>query len=130
MTIKELSQFYWLNKEIAHYEEPLEVLYAKASNTTPVLTGMPHAPGVSDKVGKCAAEIADQREKLETARARCIEERDRLMAYIELIPDSLTRQIFMLRFADCLSWDEVAESIGGGNTGGSVKQRVFRYINS
>jgi hypothetical protein len=128
MTINELSQLYYLNREIAQYEARLDALYAKATGTTPALTGMPRAPGVVDKVGKYAVEIADQLGKLELARQRRVEEQARLYLYIEAISDSLTRQIFMLRFSDCLSWEQVADRVGGGNTYYSVKNRVFRYI--
>ncbi len=126
MTIKELSQLYWLNKEIAQHEERLEALYAKASCTTPVLTGMPRAPGVSDRVGRYAVDIAHWQERLEDAKLRRIEERDRLMAYIETILDSQMRQIFMMRFVDGQTWDHIAEVLG--STPGSVKRRVFRKI--
>lgn len=128
MTIKDLSQLYYLNREIAQHEERLEVLLAKATGTTPNLTGMPHAPGITDKVGKFAAEIAEQRVSLEDAKYRCECERAILLQYLASIPDSLTRQVFTLRFLDGLSWDQVARQVGGGNTSGSVKQRTFRYI--
>lgn len=130
MTIKELSQLYWLNKEIEQHEERLEVLRSKATDTTQTITGMPHTPGVSDKVGNYATEIADLLNRIEEAKHRRIVERDVLLQYIEAIPDSVTRQIFTLRFHDGMSWDQVADTVGGGNTYGSVKQRVFRFIKS
>lgn len=128
MTVKELSQLYYLNREIAQHEVRLDALYTKATGTTANLTGMPHAPGVKDKVGKFAAEIAEYSKLLEAAKRRRVVEYRRLMSYIEAIPDSQTRQMFMLRFVEGLRWDQVADRTGGGNTSGSVKQRVFRYV--
>ena len=59
MTKKELSQLYNLSKEIKAKEEQLEQLKAIAESTTAQLSDMPHGSGVSDKIGKTVAEIAD-----------------------------------------------------------------------
>ena len=42
----------------------------------------------------------------------------------------VTRLIFTYRFVDCLSWQKVAEAVGGGNTEGSVKMICYRYLDS
>ena len=59
MKKKELSQLYYLSKEIKAKEEQLEQLKAIAESTTAQLSDMPHASGANDKIGKTAAEIAD-----------------------------------------------------------------------
>ena len=61
MTLKELSQLYYLNREIEMDKRRLQELEVKALPGSQVLTGMPHTPGVKDKVGEYAAEIADLR---------------------------------------------------------------------
>lgn len=61
MTLEELSQLYYLNREIEMGKRRLRELEAKALPGAQVLTGMPHPPGVKDKVGDYAAEIADLR---------------------------------------------------------------------
>ena len=58
MTLKELSQLYYLNREIEMDKRRLQELEVKALPGAQVITGMPHAPGVTDKVGEYAAEIA------------------------------------------------------------------------
>ena len=60
---------------------------------------------------------------------QCIYERNRLERYIADIPDSLTRQIFALRFINGMSWVQVAMHVGGNNTPGSVKMICYRYLN-
>ena len=55
-------------------------------------------------------------------------ERNRLERYIADIPDSLTRQIFALRFINGLSWVHIALDVGGGNTEEGVRKRVYRYL--
>ena len=61
MTLKELSQLYYLNREIEMDQRRLRELEAKALPGAQVITGMPHGTGVVDKVGEYAAEIADLR---------------------------------------------------------------------
>ena len=51
MTLKELSQLYYLNREIEMDKRRLQELEVKALPGAQVITGMPHAPGVTDKVG-------------------------------------------------------------------------------
>ena len=130
MTIKELSQLYWLNREIESNRARLTELYTRATDTTQAVTGMPHAPGITDKVGKYAAEIADLQTIIKSHLAECEQEKVKLEVYINSIPDSLTRQIFHLRFVDGESWEGVADRVGGNNSPGGVKQRVFRFIKS
>ena len=48
--------------------------------------------------------------------------------YIETIDDSLLRQIITLRHVNGLTWDQVAASIGGGNTAENVRQAYSRFF--
>lgn len=48
--------------------------------------------------------------------------------YIETIDDSLLRQIITLRHVNGLTWDQVAASIGGGNTADGVRMIHDRYL--
>ena len=127
MTIKELSQLYYLNKEILQQRKRLSELEALSTNITPQISGMPHAPGISDKVAQCAEEIADLKALISLNIQKYWYERNRLERYIAGIEDSLTRQVFTLRFVDGLTWVQVAHRIGG-NTVSSVKMICYRYL--
>ncbi|APQ76382.1 RNA polymerase subunit sigma-24 [Clostridium botulinum] len=48
--------------------------------------------------------------------------------FIEDIDDSLTRQIISLRYINGLTWEEVANSIGGNNTADSVRMLCNRFL--
>lgn len=128
MTLKELSQLYYLNREIEMDKRRLQELEAKALPGAQVLTGMPHATGVSDIVGNCAAEIADLRGIIEAKHQQCLYERNRLERYISSIEDSLLRQIFTYRFINGLPWKQVAACVGGNNSAGSVRMMCYRYL--
>lgn len=130
MTLKELSQLYYLTREIETDQKRLEELEQIAGTPSlSQLTGMPHAPNKNDsKVERLAAEIVDLQAIIAARQIQCIHERARLERWISAIPDSLTRQIFTLRFVDGMSWVEVAVQIGGGNTVDGVKKRCYRYL--
>ena len=129
MTLKDLSQLYWLNREIEMDKKRLEELEAKAGGlASPSLSGMPHGNEVSSKVEREAVEIASLKEIIELKCKRCIAERDTLERFITTIPDSLTRQIFTLRFVNGLQWGQVAASIGGNNTADGVRKICNRYV--
>ncbi len=128
MTLKELSQLYYLNREIEMDKRHLRELETMAQPGGQVFTGMPHTPGVTDKVALYAAEIADLRGIIEAKHQQCLYERSRLERYIASIDDSLVRQIFTHRFINGLPWEQVAACIGGSNTGDSCRMIVTRYL--
>ena len=131
MTVKELSQLYWLNREIEMDQKRLAELEGKAIPGSPTISDMPPGPHSNDsKVETLAAEIVDLQAIIAAKQIQCIHERQRLERYISEIPDSLTRSIFQLRFSNGLPWSQVAASIGGGNTMESVKKRCYRYLDS
>lgn len=159
MTIKELSKLYDLNREvetlqkrladieweIQRDEERLRSLEAQCGAiASPGYDGMPHGSSGGNKLESEAIELVDLRNAIARKKALrsecamtihaqeilCLTERNRLERYIASVPDSLTRQIMALRFINGLSWWQVAYSIGGNNTGDSVRMNVKRYLQS
>lgn len=130
MTVREMSQLYYLNREIEQLQRQLEELECVAEGTTQAITGMPHGSGTSDKVGDYAVRIADLRSMIDNRKARCWDEMNRLNEYIDSVEDSLTRQILTLRYVNGLSWQQVADSVGGANTEDSVKKICYRYLST
>lgn len=132
MTVKELSQLYWLNREIEQDQKRLEELEHKAYNlASPQPSDVPSVKGFAQsKIERCVAEIVDLKAIIVAKQQQCIHERKRLERWICDIPDSLLRMIFTLRFVNGLTWYQVALHIGGGNTEASVKMACYRYIES
>ena len=131
MTVKELSQLGYLAREIEMDRRRLKELEdLAASLSSPQSDGMPRAPGYGDKIARCVADIVDTQAIIAAKQQQCIYERNRLERFIAAIPDSLTRQIFTLRFVDGLSWARVALGVGGGNTEDGVKKACYRYLDT
>jgi len=128
MTLRELSRYYKLHEQLERNKEMLTSLSAAAEPGAQVLTGMPHATGVSDKVGDLVIEMEDLRGRIAYLEIECELEKKKIKAYIDTIYDDQTRMVFRLRFIHCMTWPQVAEAIGGGNTGTSVKLICYRYL--
>lgn len=58
MTVQELSRYLTLRKQIDEDKEIYENMCQKMGPASPSLSGMPHTPGVRDKVGDLAADLA------------------------------------------------------------------------
>lgn len=128
MTLQELSRYYKLHKRLEQNQEMLSSLYAAAGLGAQVITGMPHAPGVSDKVSSLVIEIEDLKSRIDYLESVCAQEKKKLEEYISSIRDDQIRLIFRLRFVHCMTWRQVAETIGGGNTATNVKLICYRYL--
>lgn len=128
MTLTELNNYRSRRIQLSEEIELLERLRDKATPGSPGLDSMPHAPGVSDKVGSLAIAIVDLEARIPVLK-QFIEETERpVINFINSIDDDWTRIIFRLRYQDALTWSEVADHVGAGNTSDSVKKIVYRYL--
>ena len=129
MTLKELSQLYYLNREIEIDKERLEALRARVSAPgSPNYDGMPKSPSYENRLERYIAEIVDLEAIISAKITQCQHERNRLERYIADIPDSNLRMIFTLRFINGLSWVQLAFSIGGDCTADGARMACNRYI--
>lgn len=129
MTVDELSQLCYLNREIEFDQERLRELERKASApATPQMTGMPRTHDNASLIERYAAEIVDLQAIIAAKQIQCIHERARLERYIADIEDSELRWIFKLRFVNGLPWTQVAASMGEGFAMEAVKKRCYRYL--
>lgn len=113
MTKKELSQLYYLKKEITELQRKIKELESLATNGTSKITDMPRGSEISDKVGKNCAKIADLKNNLQKIIKQYLDEFDRLNNFITSIEDSQMRLILMLRYIHHLTWQQIAFRIGG-----------------
>ena len=127
MTKKELSQLYWLNREIERDKERLAELESAAQPGAQKITGMPSGATVSDKIGSYAAEIADLKGIIDANISRCFYELNRLNRYIASVEDSQMRLILSLRYVSGLNWIQIAAAIGG-NTPDSIRMMHNRFL--
>ncbi len=128
MTNKELSKLYHLKKEIEMQRGRIKELETIAQSCTSRITGMPHGTGISDKIGKYAVQIADLKCLLDLNLKKCFFELNRLTEYIQSVDDPLIREIMTYRYIHGFSWQKTAFNVGGNNTAGSLKKKLYRYL--
>lgn len=128
MTKKELSQLYWLNREIEEEKRKLRELEAASTSSTAKITGLPHVSGAHDKIGDMAILIAEQRDLIDLKVRQSVIEYNRLNRYIAGVEDAQMRMILSLRYVNGLSWQQVAYSVGGNNTADSVRKAHDRFL--
>lgn len=134
MTIKELSQLYYLKEEIKRDKMRLKQIET-ADIQAAKLTGMPHAARlIYDPMAEKIVSTVDLKKTLKKTLKKAIKrscyEELKLMRYISSIDDCFIRLIFKLRFIDCKTWWQVAWEVGGNNTAASVKMCCYRHLHS
>ena len=128
MTKKELSQLYYLKKEIRQLEQRIRELETAATSCTSKITGLPQGPGINDKIGNYAAQIADLKSLLDLNLKKCFYELNRLDRYIQSVDDPLLRQIMTYRFINGYSWSKISYTIGGNNTPDGLRIKMMRFL--
>ena len=128
MTKKELSQLYYLKKEIKEQQRRLKELEVLATNCTANVTGLPNGNGVSDKIANYATEIADLKSFLDLNLKKCFYELNRLDRFISSVKDSEIRTILTLRYSQGLSWQQIAQSMGVLGDGSTERKKHNRFL--
>lgn len=130
MTKKELSQLYWLKREISLLQSQLVELRSNPPGIT-VQGGQGGGGGGDvDKVGRYVAAVADLEKLIQLRMELCTLEYRRLSEYIGTVEDSQMRQILTLRYVRGLHWYQVAMELGGGQTSSGVRMAVERFFAS
>ena len=141
MTKKELSQLYYLSREIDMLKKQLGDLEdrqddyicgtVKASALDyPYTLHSITVSGASDPQAAYnrRAEIRETKALISLKIEQCDIEYGRLIRYINGVDDSLKRQILTYRYINGFNWTQVAMHIGGGNTADSVKKACYRFL--
>lgn len=128
MTLERLNRHLEMRKDLQRAREMLAALESRAMPGAQVLTGMPHAPGVSDKVGNLAVELADASREVERLAAAVADDERDIVEYIEAIGDIQTRTAFRLHFIRTLTWAQVADIFGGYATENTMRQLCYRQL--
>lgn len=128
MTKFELTQLFWLQKEIQAETQHLEELKAAAESSTSKLSVTPYSGSKAHGRENSLITYVDQTKLVENKIASLTTLYRQLTSEIEAIPDSYMRQILTLRYVSGMSWLQVAMRIGGGNTADSVRKAHDRFL--
>ncbi len=79
-------------------------------------------------MAEIAVKTAEIKRKIEEKLLELEKAKNEVTGYILGIDDCQTRLIFKLRCLNLLSWNAVADQVGGMNSEDSVKKRFYRYL--
>ena len=128
MTRQELEKHLERRRTLMECEDILQNLRRSVGPGTQALTGMPHAPGVKDKVGDLATEIAYMEGRVAALQAKVDDQAVEVRNFIAGVQDDQMKIILSLRYIRGLTWIEVALVLGGRNTGSGVRSAVWRFF--
>lgn len=138
MTKKELLQLRYLKKEIELLQRQIaDAEYAVETNIAfdfvegsnpkwPYQRKKFYIEGVA--VPEYEKRVKRLRKKLQRRLEELMEKREELEEYISTVPDSMMRMILTLRYVNGLSWKQIANHIGGGNTPDGVRMMHNRFM--
>lgn len=112
MTVRELSQLYYLKLEVKRDKRELARVDGWISKAPSSFI-----PG-----------LVELHDLLASHLEKHSRERDRLERFIADIPDSYTRQMFIMRYAEGKSWMQIALKIGYYASEDCVRKSVYRYL--
>jgi len=134
MTRQKLKQLRHLKREIELINDQILTLESEIV-TDKVRGSIPRYPYIERSfyiTGFAHEEHSRKMKRLRKRLQRRVEDLIDLVAeineYVEQIDDSLIRQIIILRHVNGLTWEQVAASIGGGNTADSVRKMHDRFL--
>ena len=130
MTREELSQIYYINKEIVMWEKELEHIREASLMKSKEITDMPFANTneTGDPVAELAMKMLDIEMIIVGKKKELEYKRMEILKFINDVDDSMLRMIIKYRCIDCLSWNNVAAKIGGGNTEDSCRMQFNRMF--
>lgn len=128
MTRQDLEKHLKLRRQLMECRDILQNLKRSVGPGTQALTGMPHAPGVKDKVGDLATEIAYMERRVAALEAKVDDQAVEVRNFIAGVQDDQMKIILSLRYIRGLTWIEVALVLGGRNTGSGVRSAVWRFF--
>ena len=105
MTLAELNRGIKLRERLNRAYDMVESLKEAAVPGAQNLSGMPHAQGVSDKIGDLAVEIADMKRRIAEMEDELEAYEDQVTAFADGTEDERVRLILRLRYIKGLTWD-------------------------
>ena len=128
MTKKELEQLRGINLSLERDIERLEELQSALCGSTSPISGLPHIGTLQDRTGLYVSLIDELREQIVERVCESVALYVEISAFAQTVTDPVVREIITLRYLDNLSWRDIAQQLGGGNTPDSVRMLLNRYL--
>ena len=109
---EQLMQYRWKLQKVDHTLEEYELYKTRAEKMTSIISDTSSRTNLtSDKVGDCAAIMADLSKEYEQRWIEAEHERLRIIDTINALEEPYSRVLF-LRYVRCFDFNKIAEEIG------------------
>lgn len=111
MTVKEyLEQYRLLDNDIKIKQEQLVRIRELAEYVSPSFGGV-KSEGISDKVGRAAAKLADTQNELNQGIIKLIDLKREIEGVIAKVGDPVLEQLLVLRYINGMTWEQIADEM-------------------
>lgn len=128
MTIEELKQYQHLQGEVRFWQKEMEKVLKKSYVKSPQLTGLPGSKTLADLTAQRAIEEEEILQTIRMMQRRAARMLQEIAAFIKEIEDPLVRTIVYGRYIKGMTWNQLADMIGGKNTGDNLRMLHNRYF--
>ena len=111
MTKRDLQKYLLVDAQIDELILERCALMDRATNITPALNGMPHAPGVSDKIGNAVAVIDSIDQKIADKMTELREEKEKIERAISCVQDVRMQTVLRYKYICGISLERIAEKM-------------------
>lgn len=111
ITKHELQRYLQVDAQIDELMVERCALMDKATNITPALNGMPHATGVSDKIGNAVAIIDSIDQKIADKMTELREEKEKIERAISCVQDVRMQTVLRYKYICGMTLERIAEKM-------------------
>lgn len=123
MTVERLYDLYYIKKHIERIDDKIMRLEESCDIRSPDLSGNPRNPSPTNKLDELIPRIAD----LQRERELLVLDLEEIEKWIHSLRHK-DQLIIRYRYEDRLTWQQVADAIGGEETETSVRSSHYRCI--
>ena len=128
MTVRELSKLYYIKKLIDRDSLHLAELEARLQPGGMNMSSMPRSASHKNMIEELIPLIINMKDKIKSEREEYVREQVKLEEYIMSVEDYHMRLILSYRFVDMMTWQQIAQCIGGNNTEDGIKKSCYRFL--
>ncbi len=126
MTVEELSQIYYINKEIVHIQKEIAKLKEKNFYKKPVLSDLPKGSKQVNENLQYIEEMEELEQQLNFSLMELQKKRMAAEVFLQTIENAEDRLIIRLRAINNMKWQEIADEIGLERT--TVSKRFYKFF--
>lgn len=126
MTVEELSELYYINKEIEMIQKELIELREKIFYKKSMLSNLPKANRIIDENLRYVEIMEQLEQQLNFSLFELQKKRMEIESFLQTIKNAEDRLIIRLRVIDNMKWQEIADKLGLERT--TVSKRFHKFF--